>query len=326
MAPTGKSPLNLVLGVSSVGDTSKDPMARFDTPDEVNNFLDTFTARGYNQLDTARAYPPHAPGTSEPRLGAAGAGDRFIIDSKVWPEHHTKSGIIGDVDSSLEELRTKQINIEYLHMPDRVASFEEICAGMDQAYREGKIKGWGVSSYTAEEIQKFVDICEEHGYVKLSAYQGQYNAIVRGGEEELFPVLRKNGIAFYAYSPAAGGFFSGAHKNIKPGGRFDKVHGIGNLYSGYFLKPSIMEAVEKAVDVAAQHGINGHEAALRWISYHSILDRKYGDSIIVGASSSEQLNSNIDAIERGPLPEEVVAAFNGVYGQIDKESEVLYYR
>jgi aflatoxin B1 aldehyde reductase len=48
-------------------------------------------------------------------------------------------------------------------------------------------------------VQKFVDICEEKGYIKPSVYQGHYNAIVRGGEKELFPLLRKNNIAFFAY-------------------------------------------------------------------------------------------------------------------------------
>ncbi|KAI4866126.1 aldo/keto reductase [Hypoxylon rubiginosum] len=328
MTPVGKSPLNLVLGLSSVGDASVDPMARFDSPDEVNGILNTFAARGYHQLDTARMYSPHAPGSSEPRLGAVAAGDRFAIDTKVVsrdPGDHSKSKVLEEIDISLDALKVKQINIEYLHVPDRATRFEEACEAMDQAHKEGKIKHWGLSNYTAQEVQQFLDICEEHGYVKPSVYQGQYNAIVRGGEKELFPVLRKNGIAFYVFSPAAAGFFAGNAKKVKAGGRYDTSHKIGGLYSSFYQKPSIVAAADNAASVASKYGISGHAAALRWTAYHGVLEKAHGDSIVLGASSSEQLDSNIDAIEQGPLPEDVVAAFDAVYGQIDKESEVAYH-
>lgn len=206
-----------------VGDKSADTMARFDTPEEVNGLLNAFAARGYSQLDTARGYSPLAPGTSEPRLGAVGAGDKFTIDTKVssQPGDHTKEKILKEIDISLDALKVKQINVEYLHMPDRTTKFEEACEAMDQAHKEGKIKHWGLSNYTAQEVQQFVDICEQRGLVKPSVYQGHYNAIGRSPEAELFPVLRKHGIAFYAYSPAAGGFFSGNAKKVAAGGRWD---------------------------------------------------------------------------------------------------------
>ncbi|OTA95547.1 hypothetical protein M434DRAFT_195656 [Hypoxylon sp. CO27-5] len=328
MAPTAKLPLTVVLGVSSIGDKSLDPIARFDTPDEVNGFLNTFAARGYNQLDTARTYSPHAPGSSEKRLGIVAAGDRFLIDTKVAshePEAHTKEKVLKNIDLSLEALKIKQINIEYLHKPDRVTPFEQACEAMDQAYKEGKFRQWGLSNYKAEEVQRIVDICEERGFVKPTVYQGQYNAIVRGGEKELFPVLRKNGIAFYAYSPAAGGFFASAHKKAQAGGRYDPSHFIGSLYSSLYLKPYIMAAADNAVAVAAKHGIGGHAAALRWTAYHSVLNKAHGDAIIIGASSSEQLDANIDTIEQGPLPDDVVAALESVYEQVGEKEEIPYF-
>jgi aflatoxin B1 aldehyde reductase len=70
---------------------------------------------------------------------------------------------------------------------------------MNDDFQQGKFKKFGLSNYTAAEVQKFIDICEEKGYIKPSVYQGHYNAIVRGGEKELFPLLRKHNIAFFAY-------------------------------------------------------------------------------------------------------------------------------
>ncbi|KAJ3549027.1 hypothetical protein NM208_g727 [Fusarium decemcellulare] len=312
---------------SKVGDKVADVMARFDSADEVNGFLNAFAKRGYSQVDTARVYSPHAPGSSEPRLGAVGAGERFTIDTKVLsvdPGCHTKDKILKEIDTSLAELKVKQINIEYLHMPDRTTPFEEACEAMDQAHNEGKIKHWGISNYTAAEVQQILDICKQHGYVKPSVYQGHYNAIVRGGEKELFPILRQHGMSYYAYSPAAGGFFAGAHKKVQAGGRYDSSHLIGSLYNKFYMKPSIIAAADKVAEVASKHGIGGHAAALRWTAYHSILSKEHGDSIIIGASSPEQLESNIDMVEQGPLPEDVVSAIEAVYNEIG-EDEIPYH-
>lgn len=177
-------------------------MARFNLPDEVNGFINTFYSRGYTQIDTARSYSPHARGSSEPRLGAVEAGKKFIIDTKVLsqtPGSHTRERIETGINESLEALKIKQINIEYLHQPDRQTPFEETVEAMDKAYREGKFKSFGLSNYAAAEVEQIVEICERRGFVKPSVYQGQYNPIVRGGENELFPILRKHGIAFYAW-------------------------------------------------------------------------------------------------------------------------------
>lgn len=188
-----------------VGDSSASTFAKFDTPEQVGALLDLFHSRGHRQLDTARAYAPGAPGTSEARLGAAGAGERFRIDSKAGfagddgDEPHGRAGIVRSADVSVRDLRVAQANIYYLHMPVRTTPLEETCAGIDEAYRAGRFKEFGVSNHTPEEVERIVSICEERGYVKPTVYQGQYNPIVRGAEKDLFPVLRKHKIAFYAW-------------------------------------------------------------------------------------------------------------------------------
>ncbi len=177
-------------------------MVRFDTPEEVKAILDTFYERGGRQIDTARLYSPHATGTSEPRIGAVEERKKFAIDTKVFsqtPGSHARDKIAENVDLSLSALKIPQIEIEYLHMPDRTTPFEETLEAMNKAYAEGKFKFFGLSNYTAEEVEQIVQICEAKGYVKPSVYQGQYNPIIRSGEKELFPVLRKHGIAFYAW-------------------------------------------------------------------------------------------------------------------------------
>ena len=70
---------------------------------------------------------------------------------------------------------------------------------MDQEWRRGRFEKFGLSNFSAEEVERICRICEKEGWIRPSVYQGRYNAIVRGGEEELFPVLRTWGIGFLAY-------------------------------------------------------------------------------------------------------------------------------
>ncbi|KAF4953302.1 hypothetical protein FGADI_6068 [Fusarium gaditjirri] len=319
MSTSKSSKINIVLGVANVGDGKADPMVRFHEPSEVTAFLNAFTKRGYTQLDTARIYSPHAPGTSEPKIGAVPEKKNFIIDTKVNSFHdgaHSKENILKDINDSLSALGIQQINIEYLHQPDRTTDLKEACEAMDQAHKEGKIKYWGISKHTAQEVETIVKICQEHDLVKPSVYQGEYNPIARSAEKELFPILRRHGIAFYAFSPAGAGFFAGNHKNLF----------LGGLYSDRYLKPSITEATETALAAAARHGISGHGAALRWTAHHGALSREFGDAIVIGASSVEQLNSNIDAIEDGPLPADVADALGAIYAEIGDILPPLEYK
>ena len=57
----------------------------------------------------------------------------------------------------------------------------------------------GVCNYSLQQLQGFLDVCETHGYVKPTVYQGQYNALCRTAENDIMPFLRQNGLVFSAY-------------------------------------------------------------------------------------------------------------------------------
>ena len=193
--------VRVVLGTAGFG-SPKDPQAKFNDGSNTTPLLDLFRSGGYNELDTARAYPVGASGTAEELLGDLKVGEWAVVDSKVksWiPHAHNKEGIEKSLQDSLAALKVDRVHIMYLHAPDRTTPFEQTCRAMDAGYRAGKFERFGLSNFTAQEVEEVVAICEKEGLVKPSAYQAKYSIIARGSEDELFPVLRKHGISFYAY-------------------------------------------------------------------------------------------------------------------------------
>lgn len=288
-------------------------IVHFDRVEDVKRLLDAFKQRGYNHIDTASNYP-----ASEDRLGSANASADFTIDSKIAsyaPGSHQAEKVKKSLEKSLLELRTNSVETLFLHTPDRETPFEETAAALNDAHQEGKFKKLGLSNYTAAEVRKFLDVCHSSGFVAPVVYQGQYNPVTRGGEDELFPLLREHNIAFYAFSPAAGGFFS--NKNNNNSTRWSQENMVGRLYNSMYGSPKTQEAL-KTIQIAAQKfGISPHAAAIRWTTFHGALKADRGDGVIFAVSKVEQLHDTLDALEAGPLPTELADDISAVYATLD---------
>ena len=144
-------------------------------------------------------------------------------------------------------------------------------------------------------------------------------------EDALLPCLRQSGIAFYAYSPAAGGAFSKTSSRLNDVvSNIHTTHGIpvADSYQGkvgdhvranYNSSDALKNAISHVQSEAEKHGLTGHEVALRWVRFHSALKAEMGDGMVVGASSPAQLESTMKSLAEGPLPDAVVEAVNGVW-------------
>lgn len=95
-----------------------------------------------------------------------------------------------------------------------------------------------------------------------------------------------------------------------------------DAYGHMYGKGDLLELGKKVEQAAKESGVTGHAAALRWIMYHSQLQP--GDGLVIGASSVQQLNDNIDALEAGPLPSPVIQAFDELWDKT-KDSTQAYY-
>ncbi|KAH8657895.1 NADP-dependent oxidoreductase domain-containing protein [Xylariales sp. PMI_506] len=311
---SSNSTVKFILGTMSVGDSTKLPgCAHFDDEKDVKALLDAFYDRGYKELDTARAY-------SEERLGQVGAASRYILHTKVksgQPGDHEPANIEISIAQSLKALDTSSVETMFLHVPTRDTPFEDTIEAMHKAQQQGNFKNFGLDSYTAAEVQKFIDICEEKGYPKPSVYEGGYNALIRSGEKDLFPILRKHNISFFAFSPAAGGLCSGERNPASTRWSYDNF--VGKIFNSFYDRLHIHAAAAAIREAAEKHGINGHEAALRWTAFHSLLDAKYGDAVIIGASKVEHVHKALNALEAGPLPAELASDITAVYATIEHD-------
>jgi aryl-alcohol dehydrogenase-like predicted oxidoreductase len=117
----------------------------------------------------------------------------------------------------LEKLKIKQIDIFYIHAPDRSLTLDKWVPTVQKLYEEGVFKRFGISNFAPEEVQDLHAYCKKNNLVLPIVYQGNYSAIARNPEKSLFPVLRALNISFYAYSPLAGGFLTKTRQGLIEG-------------------------------------------------------------------------------------------------------------
>ncbi|KAK5371076.1 hypothetical protein LTR20_007317 [Exophiala xenobiotica] len=310
----------VILGLMTFGPPGTEAKGgRITTLDEYNKCLDYLQQRGYNEVDTARAY---ISGEQEGFTQQAQWQDRGLtLATKCYPVKpgdHAPDKLRASLEKSLTELGTNCVDIFYLHAPDRSVPFEETLRCCNDMFKEGKFVALGLSNYAAWEVAEVWNIAKERGWVKPTIYQAMYNAITRDIEKELVPCCRKYGIDLVVYNPLAGGVFSGKYKSkedVPQEGRFADVAKAGKMYRDRYFQDTTFGALQHIEPVVKRAGLTLLETALRWCVHHSKLQVGGGgkggnDGIIIGVSSFSQLETNLADLEKGPLPEEVVTALD----------------
>ncbi|KAF7366387.1 Aldehyde reductase like protein [Mycena sanguinolenta] len=293
-------------------------------PDEetIETVYQLLEEGGCNTIDTARLY-----GDSEEWLGNTGAGKRFTIDSKApgggIPGSSTSATIPQFAKESVDRLGTS-MDVYYLHAPDSSVEIEDQLRGIDEAYKAGYFKRFGLSNYKAADVQRIYDICAEKGYPLPTVYQANYNAVARRQETELVPTLRKLGIAFYVYSPIAGGLLTKTSQQIRAAnadaGRFAKGDVLEGFYGTMYSKPSYYKALDLWAEAAEAAGCTKAELAYRWVAFDSAVDAKYGDAIIFGASKLSQISETLAWMKRGSVGEAAKAKIEEIWKVVEHEA------
>ncbi|KAJ3028563.1 hypothetical protein HDV00_010178 [Rhizophlyctis rosea] len=303
------TPVTVVFGAAGL---------RLANLDVGTQYLSIAEKHGVKHLDTARAY-----GESEEVLAKLGAPKKFIIDTKVPHLDLSEKAVLAAQKTSFENLQVESVDIYYLHGPDRNTPIPQTLLAINALHRAGKFTRFGLSNFTAAQVQEVYDHATEKGYVLPTVYQGNYNPVTRHIETDLLPLLRKLNIAYYAYSPIAGGFLSKSVEQLKAGGltgRWDPTTFGGSLYHRLYNRPEILKGLEAWNAISSDSGIPRAELAYRWTRYHSALSADKGDALIVGASKPEQLEETLGGLENGPLPGEVVRRIEGVWEVVKGEA------
>ena len=160
-------------------------------------------------------------------------------------------------------------------------------------------------------------VAKQNGWVTPTVFEGSYSAVARRPETELFPVLRRHGITFQAYSPIAGGFLAKTPAQLAGArGRWDAESQLGKMYRSLYDNPAQLEALQTWNGIATDAGVSPVEMAYRWIAHSSFLDGDAGDGIIIGANSAERAALTVGFIDKGPLEKYVVDRIDAIWPTI----------
>lgn len=337
--PLGRTNINvslITLGTMTWGEQN--------TEAEAHSQLDYATERGINLIDVAEMYPvpPRAEtqGLSERYLGTwlkkSGKRDQLLIATKATgparkphnPRHvrgginnFDRKGLTEALHGSLERLQLEHVDLYQLHWPDRsVNSFgqlnyahiaDEETVAIDETLRilsefvkAGKIRHIGLSNETSWGVAQFLRAAEKFDLERVVSIQNPYNLLNRGFEINLAEFAYREQVGLLAYSPLAFGMLSGKYDN---GAR--PAAGRLTLFERFtrYTNPQAEAATKAYVALARKHGLDPAQMALAYVS-----SRGFVTSNIIGATTMEQLRSNIDSLSV-QLSQEVIDAIDAIH-------------
>lgn len=285
--------------------------------------LRTFRDAGGVELDTAYVYND---GACESLLGECFQvidPGSFSVATKANPRvtgRMDRKSVIDQLNGSLGRMSLPEIDLFFLHFPDKSTPIRSAIEGCAELYSQGKFKELGVSNFPLEMVEEMLFACDELGCPRPTVFEGVYNALSRKVESELLPGLDALGMRFHAYNPLAGGMLTGRYRNVDDKPQDGRFALRAKSYQGRYWKKCYFDAVALISKACEEHGIAVAEAAYRWIANHSMLSERRYDGVIVGASKQGQLEQNIASLSKGPLPREVLEAMEKAWDMTADEA------
>ena len=263
---------------------------------------------GVTHFDLANNYgPPY--GSAEETFGKllrddfAPYRDELLISTKagydMWPgpygEWGSRKYLLASLDQSLQRMGLEYVDIFYSHRFDPDTPLEETMGALDTAVRQGKALYVGISSYSAPKTKEAAAILSGLG-TPLTIHQPSYSMLNRWIEPELLDVLGDEGVGCIAFSPLAQGMLTDKYLHGIPDGSRASRH---TSLSPELLTDEAMEKIRALNELGARRGQSLAQLALAWV----LRDPRM-TSALIGASSVEQLEANVAAVERLDLGDE----------------------
>lgn len=262
---------------------------------------------GVNLFDTANEYQD---GRAEEALGKALAGiarDTYLLATKVFvpvgssplQRGLSRKHITDQVDASMRRLGVDYIDLYQCHRYDVETPVEETCQAMDDLVRSGKILYWGVSEWTADQIQHAVTLCRARRWTEPISNQPQYSALWRTIEDHILPTCRQLGVGTLAWSPLAMGVLTGKYTSSARLPADSRAANHANFMSRY-MSPRALKAVAEAQVMANEANCTLGQIALAWCLRGSAVA-----SAIVGASRVSHVEENVLASDVNLTPQDL---------------------
>lgn len=292
--------------------------------------MDLAVDRGINVFDTAELYPiPPKAGTqgrTEEIIGAwferTGKRDDIVLATKVvgrsgntWlrdderPPRLAKVDLEEACDKSLKRLKTDYIDLYQVHWPDRtVARFganptryepperardevpiEETLGALGDLVEAGKVRHIGLSNENPWGLMRYLALADASGLPRVQTIQNAYSLVNRTFEVGLAEVAEREDVGLLAYSALAQGYLTGKYRGgaLPQGSRkqlFDRLQRYETEGSA--------EAFDRYLDLAEEHGLDPAQMAIRFV-----MDRPFTTSVILGATSVDQLKVDLGAAD-----------------------------
>jgi len=249
---------------------------------------------GINFIDTANVY---GRGAAESVLGEVLAGrprDSYVLATKVFGQmSDTDQGlsaaqIAKQIDGSLQRLRVDCVDLYQCHRYDTNTPLEETMEALTKVVKQGKARWLGFSEWSPAQIEAAIAMTGVEHFVSS---QPQYSLLYRRPEQKVIPISAANGISQIVWSPLAQGVLTGKYLPGQPAGPETRAmsDSMGQAMRNW-LRPEILEAVQKLKPIAAEAGCTLTQFSLAWV-----LREPNIASAIVGASRPEQLDENAAA-------------------------------
>ena len=273
------------------------------TVDEAKSFklLDAWIDAGFDFIDTADSYSSWVPGNkggeSETIIGNwmknRGNRDKVIIATKVASEMGpgkkgtSKKYIFEAVEDSLRRLQTDYIDLYQSHWPDPATPYEESLEAYAQLLKEGKIRAFGCSNFSAEQLTASLEASKQHNLPNYQTLQPLYNLYDRQVfEKDLEKICLNNNIGVINYYALASGFLTGKYRSEADLSKSARGGGVKKYLDERGLR--ILKALD---EVSKRYSTTPASISIAWL-----LARPAVTAPIASATSVEQLNGLAQAV------------------------------
>ncbi|WP_288259305.1 aldo/keto reductase [Phocaeicola plebeius] len=272
---------------------------------------------GITHFDLANNYGP-SYGSAEETFGQimkssfAPYRDELFISTKaghdMWPGPYGNWGsrkhLMASLDQSLKRMNLDYVDVFYSHRYDPETPLEETLQALVDIVRKGKALYVGLSKYPLDAYLFACRYLKERD-VPCLLYQGRYSMLVREPESQgILNAVKENGSGFVAFSPLAQGLLTNRYLNGIPD---DSRIARGGFLKKEALTPEVLGKIQALNERAAMRGQSLAEMALAWL-----LKNETVTSVIVGASSVEQLGDSLKTLNHLSFEEEELRAIEKI--------------